>query len=658
MEPGMHLAIPRILPDAKENAEQIDLLAAFAVNDHGLYVENVREYVVEAVKVLGIKTVEKILGVSHRSLVEEFRHASMSARVSKLNSLAERTRLKLDPSRLRIRTKNYRSGSIPASIPVSRDLMLFLGYWVAEGMFGAGVKIYSLDETVRKEIGRIAREIFGLNVRYHRQDKTRIDIGSLALEMVLRHVLSLEGGAGNKEIPSVVLGQTNDFLAAFLRAYYTGDGSVGTSVEATTKSKSLASQLQYALSRFGIVARVAEKVVHGTVYYRVAIYGRKDIQRFEQSIGFLNRSNQERLAAYIGRDSRLHTNVDVIPGIATLLKKCLQFKSGSEQKEIRAYWHTYWLTEKRIGPSTLLSFVQATGVQGDLRENLLRLAYSDIFWDEVVEVKEVHCNDKYVYDLEVPGAENFVGGNGGVFLHNTTSINCLALFIRPEAKIVTIEDTPEINLAHVNWIQSVSRQGVSGIGEVTLYDLLRAALRQRPDFIIVGEVRGEEAQTLFQALSTGHSGMSSIHADSISAVLHRLTNPPMNIPRTLIPAVNFILQQGRMIIKNAPARRVVSVAEVVGVDTRTNELITNEVYSFNAETGALEYTGRSYTLEKFARAKGTSYEDLKREIATRAHIIEWMVLANMRKYREVASVIQRYYTDRAGLLAEIGAIGV
>lgn len=245
---------------------------------------------------------------------------------------------------------------------------------------------------------------------------------------------------------------------------------------------------------------------------------------------------------------------------------------------------------------------------------------------------------------------------GGTASGKTTTINCLALFIRPEAKIVTLEDTPEINLAHKNWIQSISRQGMAGTGEVTLYDLLRAALRQRPDFIVPGEVRGEEAQTMFQAISTGHAGMSSIHADSIPAVFHRLTNPPMNIPRTLLPALNFVLLQSRVTVKGRPARRILSVTEVVGLDTRSNELITNELYKYNIDTDDYVYSGRSYILEKLAKTRGITMEELKQELAAREQILRWMADTGLRKYRDVANMVQRYYSDRAGLLAQLGVL--
>ena len=257
------------------------------------------------------------------------------------------------------------------------------------------------------------------------------------------------------------------------------------------------------------------------------------------------------------------------------------------------------------------------------------------------------------YALENKGSILLAGGTAS---GKTTTINCLSVFIRPEAKIVTIEDTPEINLVHSNWIESVSRQGTAGMGEVTLYDLLRAALRQRPDFIIVGEVRGEEASTMFQALATGHSGMSSIHADSIQAVLNRLVNPPMSIPRNLVPSVNFVLQQNRLTISQKPSRRLISVTEIVGMDPRTNEIITNEAFRYSPENDSYVFTGRSYILEKFAKSKGITVEELRQEVATRKAVIQWMADKGIRKYSQVAKVVQRYYTDRSELLAEMGAI--
>lgn len=243
--------------------------------------------------------------------------------------------------------------------------------------------------------------------------------------------------------------------------------------------------------------------------------------------------------------------------------------------------------------------------------------------------------------------------SGGTASGKTTTINCFSMFIRPEAKIVTIEDTPEVNLAHKNWIQSVSRSGISGVGEVSLFDLLKAALRQRPDFIIVGEVRGSEASTLFQAISTGHAGLSSIHADSVKAVFNRLTSPPMSIPRTLIPSVNLILQQARITIDGKPSRRIISMTEVLGIDSRTNEFITNEVYAHDQNTDSYKYAGRSYIMEKIAKNRGYSDKKLEEELENRELVLEWMVQKNIRKYNDVTGVIRRYYFEPEILLNEV-----
>ncbi len=242
---------------------------------------------------------------------------------------------------------------------------------------------------------------------------------------------------------------------------------------------------------------------------------------------------------------------------------------------------------------------------------------------------------------------------GGTASGKTTTINCLSMFIRPEAKIITIEDTPEVNLAHENWIQSISRTGLGGVGDVSLYDLLKAALRQRPDFIIVGEVRGEEASTLFQAISTGHAGLSSVHADSVQSVFHRLTSSPMDIPRTLIPSVNYIMLQARETISGKPTRRIISMTEVLGLDTRTNEFITNEVFSYNRSTDSFKYAGRSYIMEKIAKSKGYSEQKLQEELENRRTVLEWMTKKNIRKYLEVMNTVRKYYSDPEGLLNEV-----
>jgi len=242
---------------------------------------------------------------------------------------------------------------------------------------------------------------------------------------------------------------------------------------------------------------------------------------------------------------------------------------------------------------------------------------------------------------------------GGTASGKTTTINCLSMFIPPEAKIVTIEDTPEINLAHTNWVQCVARPAVMGVGEITLYDLLKAALRQRPDYIIVGEIRGEEAYTLFQAISTGHAGLSSMHADSVSAALRRLVMEPMKIPKPMVTALNFIILQGRLVVGGNPCRRVLGVSELVDLDPRTEEFVTNDVFTYNVRDDSFVYNGRSYIVERIARVKGLSSDDVNRDLAERRMVLEWLVKKGIRGYRELTAVVGEYYRSREALLNKV-----
>jgi flagellar protein FlaI len=236
---------------------------------------------------------------------------------------------------------------------------------------------------------------------------------------------------------------------------------------------------------------------------------------------------------------------------------------------------------------------------------------------------------------------------GGVATGKTTVLNCLSMFIKPEFKIVSVEDTAELNLPHENWIPSVVRAGSEKkrAGDVTLFDLLKAAVRQRPDYIIVGEVRGEETYTLFQAMATGHLGMCTIHAESVDSAIHRLEAEPMNIPRSLLSMLDIILVQGRTEIGGRPARRALTVAEMVGLDQRTKELLTNDLFHWKPGVDSFSYSGRSYVLERITKKLNITSQEAQSELQKRKIVLEWMVKNKIRKYTDVAGLIREYYAD-------------
>lgn len=238
---------------------------------------------------------------------------------------------------------------------------------------------------------------------------------------------------------------------------------------------------------------------------------------------------------------------------------------------------------------------------------------------------------------------------GGVASGKTTMLNCLSMFIKPEMKIVSVEDTQEINLPHENWIPSVVRVGFKGedtqSSTITLFDLLKAAVRQRPDYIIVGEVRGQEAYTLFQAMATGHLGMCTIHAESAEAVINRLESEPMNIPKPLIAMTDVILIMERTEVDRKPARRVSDATEVRGFEARSNKVLIEEVFHWNPKFDEFTSSGDSVLLKKHMKKTGLTEEDMKHELKARKMVLEWIVKQGIRHHNEVAKVIREYYAN-------------
>lgn len=239
---------------------------------------------------------------------------------------------------------------------------------------------------------------------------------------------------------------------------------------------------------------------------------------------------------------------------------------------------------------------------------------------------------------------------GGTGTGKTTMLNALSMFIKPGMKIVTIEDTPELNLPHVNWVQLTSREtyvvGTQSLGtSVKLYDLVKLSLRYRPDYVIVGEVRGEEASVLFQAMATGHSGASTIHAETLDYAIKRLTSPPMNIPPTYMRLMNVFMHIQRVITRVEKGvvkvrRRITVVQEVEDYekyrliskwDPRTDKHVVN--------------LGESMHLEDVAAKKGLDMEDVVEEVKRRAVVLEWMREEGIRDAWDVSRRIFDYYYE-------------
>jgi flagellar protein FlaI len=246
---------------------------------------------------------------------------------------------------------------------------------------------------------------------------------------------------------------------------------------------------------------------------------------------------------------------------------------------------------------------------------------------------------------------------GGTASGKTTSLNAISLFIPPLAKIVTLEDTRELKLPHPNWIPSVTRTSfdTEGRGEIDMYELLKAALRQRPEYLLVGEVRGREALTLFQAMSTGHVTFSTIHADSVASIVHRLENPPLDVPRNMLSALDLVSVQVQARIGGQRIRRSKQIVEILDIDPRTNELITNEVFRWHPVTDKIIYSGKSFVLEDIMESRGWTENRMREELKMRQKVLEWMRVKNIREYRDVSNILIQYYRDPTKIMEIVRA---
>ena len=243
---------------------------------------------------------------------------------------------------------------------------------------------------------------------------------------------------------------------------------------------------------------------------------------------------------------------------------------------------------------------------------------------------------------------------GGTGSGKTTTLNTVAAFIPPRERIITIEDTLELQLPHFHVLRMETRPpNIEGKGELDMDTLVKNSLRQRPDRVIVGEVRGKEAVTLFTAINTGHSGFGTLHSNTARETITRLTNAPMNVPHIMIPALDFIIMQNRMYRpEGGSIRRVTEVAEVVGMEEGNVQL--NRIFEWNNVADKVEYVGiASNTLRSIADLRGISITEVEEEIERRRLVLEFMADKNIRAIEEVGNCIHNYYKDPDEVLEKI-----
>jgi flagellar protein FlaI len=243
---------------------------------------------------------------------------------------------------------------------------------------------------------------------------------------------------------------------------------------------------------------------------------------------------------------------------------------------------------------------------------------------------------------------------GGTASGKTTSMNAISMFIPPRSKLITIEDTRELSLHHDNWLSCVTRDRLDDAANVTMYDLLRSALRHRPEYIIVGEVRGEEAITLFQAMNTGHTTLSTMHADSVQTVINRLENEPINVPRSMVQSLDVLCVQTLARFGSERVRRAETIAEIEGIDQRTGELDYTGAYRWDSAADSFE-EGTARLTEEIAEERGWSRSDLLKEMRRRRRFLAFLRDRGVDGYERFTAMVNQYYAAPDEVMERIEA---
>jgi flagellar protein FlaI len=231
-------------------------------------------------------------------------------------------------------------------------------------------------------------------------------------------------------------------------------------------------------------------------------------------------------------------------------------------------------------------------------------------------------------------------------------MNAISMFVPPRSKVLTIEDTRELTLYHDNWLSSITRESMGEGDDITMYDLLRSALRHRPEYIVVGEVRGREAMTLFQAMNTGHTTFSTMHADSVQTVINRLENDPINVPRAMIQSLDILSVQTLTYVGEERVRRSQLIAEIEGIDQRTGDLDYSTAFEWNPSADTFQQFD-SLVLEEIRDERGWTRSDLLREFRDRKRVLKYLVERDVRDYRRFTALVNDYYANKDRVIDRI-----
>ncbi len=247
---------------------------------------------------------------------------------------------------------------------------------------------------------------------------------------------------------------------------------------------------------------------------------------------------------------------------------------------------------------------------------------------------------------------------GEVGAGKTTLSNALLGFIRKSSKVITIEETPEIRLeGYENWSQKITRESVrEDVRSIDLFELVKTALRERPDYVIVGEVRGRESYVLFQSIALGHGGLTTLHADDVESAIKRLTSKPLDIPLYLVSLASAFVKVAKIVTERGEVkRRVMTVKEVEAL--KEEEIEFREVFRYIPESDSIEMVGESIVFKKIAAERGISLDELYEEFNFREQFLAYLSGLEGIDWKRFSDIIERYYIEGKRLLEVLRSEG-
>ncbi len=233
---------------------------------------------------------------------------------------------------------------------------------------------------------------------------------------------------------------------------------------------------------------------------------------------------------------------------------------------------------------------------------------------------------------------------GGTASGKTTFLNAISMFIPHNARVVSIEDTREIKLYHPNWIPSVVRSSSSMVDEISMFDLLKLSFRQRPDYVIVGEVRGEEAYVMFQGMASGHAALSTMHSTDVKSLINRLVSPPINLSKYLVELLNVVIIMRHDVSFGKNFRRVGEIDEII----RYNKY--NRVFVWDAFKKRYIFNKKSYLLYKISKEYGIKYSELYKELIIRSKLLRRLLDLGVYDYETFSQIVNMYYLNKEEVL--------